>query len=439
MSNLIQYKRLFTIQWLHEYYLSRESSLFQNIQANQQSKIFDKQLKEYRVSNDFQILPTRDCKNLLKNQHLIFKRDNFGFFVACKVSQIGTDSFKPFVELDKPISLRFVVNLKNRYVFNFSNTRLEKDIKNKDHFLYYFSNRANNLLGTNKPYLTKPVPDFNPEYAYEAGEIFLRTNSNGDKLMYEAIEDNGPGIFKSSNWLRILKNLDPLPQFVTNLDRIVIRPKIFNHNVESANKEKLTFLIYNYTGVLLKTLNFKTSKVGVNLSECELNLSDLPSAYYSMIVKDESGTSIKKLNLTFFMNDELFAQRPFALIECFHQPDGSLNEYKWLDQANNDKLLSPNYTIHWKNRSTFWRYYYDSAPSFTSTQVKVYEHIAGNPINKILVSNEPLGLTQFGQRVEMDIDSETSFLPNPDVVSIFPENGKIYSEINMGGGLGPPV
>jgi hypothetical protein len=439
VSYLIQYRRLFTLQWLHEYYLSRESSLFQGIQADRLSRIFDKQLKDYRVSNDVEILPTRDCLNTLKNQHLIFKQDNFGFFVACKVSPISNNSFKPFVDLDEPISLRFAVNLKNPYVFNFSNTRMEKDIKNKDHFLYYFSNRANNLSGINVPYLTKPVPDFNPQYSYKAGEIFIRTAGNGNKLMFEAKEDNGPGTFKNSNWFQILKDFDPLPQFVTNLDRIVLRPKIFKHKVKSANKEKLTFLILDYDGALQKTLNFETSKAGVKLSECELDLSKLPSAYYSMQVQDETGTPIKELSLTFFMDNELFVQRPFALIECFHQPDGGLNEYKWLDQQNNDKLLSPNYTIHWKNRSTFWRYYYASAPSFASTQVKVYEHTVGNPINNILVSNEPFGLTQFGRRVEMDIDNETSFLPNPDVVSIFPENGKIYSEINMGGGLGPPV
>jgi hypothetical protein len=439
VSNLIQYRRLFTLQWLHEYYLSRESSLFQGIQADQLSEIFDKQLKEYRVSKDVEISPTRDCLNILKNRHLIFKQDNFGFFVACKVSPISNNSFKPFVDLDESFSLRFSVKIKNPYVFNFSNTRMEKGIKNKDHFLYYFSNRANNLSGINAPYLTKPVPDFNPQYSYKAGEIFIRTAGNGNKLMFEAKEDNGPGAFNNSNWVQILKDLDPLPQFVTNSDRIVLRPNIFKHTVISENKEKLSFLIYNYAGVLIKTLSFETLKAGSALSECELDLSDLPSAYYSMQVQDETAAPLEKLNLTFFMDNELFVQRPFALIECFHQPDGSLNEYKWLDQQNSDKLLSPNYTIHWKNRSTFWRYYYAGPPSFTSTQVKVYEHTAGNPINNILISKEPLGLTQFGRRVEMDIDSETFFLPNPDVVSIFPENGKIYSEINMGGGLGPPV
>lgn len=439
MSSLIQYRRLFSLQWLHEYYLSRESSLFQGIQAEQLNRIFDRQLREYTVSNDVQILPTRDCLNTLKNQKLIFKQDNFGFFVACKASSIGNDIFKPFMDFNQSFSLRFAVDIKNWYIFNFSNIPLEKDINKKDYFLYYFSNRANNLSGLNALYLTKPILDFNNEYAYKAGEVFLSTNSNGDKLLFEAKEDNGPGTFNSSNWFQVLKNLNPLPQFVNNLDRIVLRPNIFSHEVKSANKEKLSFLIYDYKGTLQKTINFETSKVGVKLLECELDLSKLPSAYYSMEVHDETGTSIKKLSLIFYKDNELFVQKPFALIECFHEPDGSLNQYKWLDQQNNNKLLSPNYTIHWKNRSTFWRYYYDKAPNFNSTQVTTFENTTGNPINNVLVSKEPLGLSQFGRRIEMDIDNETIFLPNPNILSIYPEKGKVYSEINMGGGFGPPV
>ena len=77
-------------------------------------------------------------------------------------------------------------------------------------------------------------------------------------------------------------------------------------------------------------------------------------------------------------------------------------------------------------------------PTFTASQLEVFEPTPGNPIDQILVSNQPLGLTQFGRRLEMDVSGESVFLPNPGVFSIFPENGRIYSEINLGGGLGPP-
>jgi len=429
---------LFSTQLIHEYYLPRESSLYLGIPADQQQRIMDTQQNKYKVSRDFFISPTKDCRNLLDNHRLIFKQNNFGFSLACQVTGMGDGTFAPLVPLNKPFSLRFAVSLENRQMINMSNIRLEKETKNKDRFMYYFSNRADNQQGSGPLYLSRTVPDFDASYAYEAGEIVISLTDPANPVMLEAIENNGPGAFNTSKWFSIYPDLDPLPQFVTKEDRIVLRPAIFKHNVESAAKENLSFLLYNYTGEHLQTIHFTTTEPGTTLTECELRLSGFPSAYYILEVRDDTGTVIPELGLTFFMDDVLYLQRPFALIECFFEPDGSLNSYRWLDQYNENRLLSPNYTIHWKNRSTFWRYYYASAPSFASSQVEVYELTPGNPVDTILVSTQPLGLTQFSRRIEIDMGGDTFFLPNPEVASIFPDGSRIYSEINMGGGLGPP-
>ena len=436
MSSLIQYRPLFSVQSHHEYYLPRETSLYQGISITEQRRIREELLANYRTSRDFKISPTPACSKLLNNHRLIFKADKMGFFVACKVTGLPDGTFVPFIPLNESFSLRFAVQLENQYFLNFSNLRMEKEAKNKDHFLHYFSNRANNSVGEGPHYLSRAVPEFDASKAYEAGEIIVDLTNPADPRMLEAIKDNGPAIFNNSDWARIFQDMIPLPQFVTNEDRVVLRPKVFKHNVESVARESLTFFIYDYDGVFQKALNFDTKDPGTPLKECELKLSDLPSACYSFEVRDIVGTTFPELGLRFFMDDALYIQRPFALIECFHKPDGSLNKYRWLD--NNNKLLSPNYAVHWKNRSTFWRYYYANAPVFTSTQVKVFEPTPGNPIDRILVSTGPLGLTRLGRQIEIDLDDGTVFLANPEAVSIFPEGDRIYSEINMGGGLGPP-
>lgn len=439
MGSLIQYRPLFTTKLLQEYYLSGDSALYQGIPPDQQTLIAERQKKNYRVYRDFDITPVKDTLRSLRDLRLIFKQNNFGFSVASEVLSIGNGDFVPFIPLNEPFCLRFAVSVRNQNIFNLTNLRLGKNNENKDHFLYYFSNRVNNFSAPDTLYLSQAMPGFAPSLTYEAGETIIDSSNPANFRMLESIEDNGPAPFDNSQWQEIYKDQDPLPQFITRNDRIVLRPKIFKHNVESAAREDLGFFIRDREGTNVKTLNFNSTESGTNLSECELKLSDLPTALYILDVRDNAGILFPELGMKFFMDDELFVQRPFAMIELFHEPDGSLNEYRLLDQENGNRLLSPTYTIHMKNRSTFWRYYFSDAPSFTSSQVEVYEPSPGNPINSVLVSNKPLGLTQFSRILEIEIGGDTVFLPNPDVASIFPEGNRIYSEINMGGGLGPPL
>ncbi len=438
MASLIQYRHFFSTRIFHEYYLPRESALYNGLTEEQRNTIFHRQEKYYDISSDFDIVPTRECAELLKNFKLIFKQDNYGFFVACKVRKLDDEHFQPYIPFDESISLCFAIYLKDQYLVNFSNLRQEKDIKKKDRFVYYFSNRANNPVSPDTLYLSNPVSEFNEEQDYEAGEVYVDNTDPDNPEMYEAIKDNGPGAYESADWIRIFADPNPLPRFITSDDRIVLRPRIFNFDVKNAFLEKLTIIIKDCFGKQVKENLFETTQSGEPLTQCEVELRDLASAYYTLQVMDSDDHPVEGLTLTFYLSDELYIQKPFALVECFHIPDGSLNEYKLLDEINDNHLLSPTYTVHWKNRSTYWRYYYSGAPGFTSSHVDLYQPSPGDTINNILVSNQPFGLTKFNRRLGIKIDGEDLFLPNPDIHSIFPEKGKIYSEINMGGGLGPP-
>jgi len=439
MYNLIQYRPLFTTRILHEYYLPRESTLYNELSIEQRNRIFARQHKYYNISNDFDIYPTKESAEVLNNYKLIFKQDNFGFFVACKVNKQDTDHYKPFIPFDEPFCLRFAICLKNKRLVNFSNLRQEKDGNRKDRFMYYFSNRANNSIVPDTLYLSNPVGGFDEGKDYEAGEIYLDNSDPVHPEMYEAIKDNGPAAIENSDWIRIFADREPLPSFVTNDDRIVMRPKIFNYDVASASLENLSIIINDYYGNQVKILSYETSHPGEFLTQCELVLTDLPSAYYSLEVRDGDALPVEGLKFTFYLDDTLYIKKPFALIECFHIPDGSLNNYKLVDETNDKRLLSPHFTIHWKNRSTYWRYYYNNAPEFSETpELEIYSTASGAEIDNILVTKNPLGLTQFNRRLSAQINATDTFLPNPGTASIFPEHERIYSEINMGGGLGPP-
>jgi hypothetical protein len=439
MSSLFQYRPLFSVQVLIDYYLTEEAALYQDTPDNPMAMVLQEQANRYNLERDLLVVPTDETKRLLKDKRLLFKRNNRGFFISSQVSQLGDGSFIPFTALDEPLRLRFAVYLQNPHFYNFTNIRLESELANKDSFIYYFSNRANNVVNNEILYLSDPVTDFSASYAYEASEIFIDTTDPTDPIMLEAIENNGPGAFNNSNWRQLFNGVNPLPQFVTNSDRIVSRPSVFKVDVENVGEEVLFFLIRDENASLVKTIDQRTSDVGTPLVQCELDLRELKSGYYDLEVQNATGSPFPELALTFFMDDNIYQKRPFVLIECVHEPDGSLGEYRWLDQTDENQLLFPEYTIRWKNRSTWWRYYHETAPEFTSGVLENLDPDANSPNNRILISTDPLALTQLGREIGVTLDNgDLRLLPNPDVRMIYPENGRIYSELNMGGGFGPP-
>ena len=433
MNAFLQYRPLFFVQILNDYYLSEEAALFSGSTEEETNEILQKQRINYRLDRDLEIQPTGDTEKRLADRRLIFKKNQQGFLVGAQVSPDGS-AFVPFIPLNEPFALRFAVYLQNPHFFNFTNLRLERDPAQKDQYLYYFSNRANNVDSAATRYLSRAIPDFDATYAYEAGELFI----NGTPTMREAIEDNGPAVFDGTQWRQLFSGVDPLPQFVTARDRIVLRPSIFKVNVQAVSEEVLIFRIKDRNGVEVKNITHRSSEIGTPITECELDLTDLQPAVYEIEAEDTGGNVVSELGLTFFKDDMLAQKRPFALIEVFHEPDNSLGEYRWLDETDGNKLLSPQYTIRWKNRATWWRYYHEESPTFTSTAVENLNPVVNSPNHRILISSDPLALTQVGRAVPMDVDGEIQLLPNPGVELIYPEDGRIYSELDMGGGLGPP-
>jgi hypothetical protein len=405
MSSFFQYRPLFSIQVLIDYYLTEEATLYQDTPDNPMAFVLQEQANRYNLERDLLVVPTDETKKLLKDKRFLFKRNNRGFFISSQVSQLGDGSFVPFTTLDEPLSLRFAAYLQNPYFYNFTNIRLESELDAKDQFVYYFSNHATNVVNGATRYLSNPVPGFDASYAYEASELFIDASDPLNPTMFEAIESNGPGAFNNANWGQIFNGVNPLFQFVTNTDRIVLRPSIFKHNVESAGEEFVQYLISDINGTLVKTIDHRTLETGTPLTECELDLSDLKSGYYQMAAQDALANPLPELSLTFFMDDKIHQKRPFAIIECFHEPDGSLGEYRWLDQANENRLLFPEYTIRWKNRSTWWRYYHETAPELTSSVLENLDPDVNSSNNRILISTGPLALTQLGREIAVTLDN----------------------------------
>ena len=322
----LHYRTLFSLRVLLDYYLTEEAGLYQASMSN----VLDTQYRKYRLERDLRIVPTAECGQLFRDQKLLFKRNNMGGVVACQARPLPGGFFTPFIPLDAPLRLRFAVFPENPAFYNFTNIPLEKNGTGKDSFLYYFSNRSNNAVNS-QLYLSRPVAPFDPAYAYKAGEILLNNSNPLSPVMQEALEDNGPGAQNLSQWREIFAGQNPHFQFVTTNDRVVVRPSAFKYRVESAAQEHLLVAVRNPNGVIVKTLAFHTDLPGAPLFECELKLNDLNPGLYRLEVQDTTGTVFPNLSLVFYLDDALYQQRPLAVIECFHEPSGSLSDYRWLD------------------------------------------------------------------------------------------------------------
>jgi hypothetical protein len=439
MGFSFSYRPLFSVDLPHEYYLAEESALY-NGDAALQAAILGNQQRQYRIDRDLAIKPTAETAQILKDHNLLFKRQAGGFVVGAKVKQRLDETFVPFTVLDEPICLRFVLSVLNPQFVNFTNLRMERNPSKRDRFLYYFSNRAANVVSQAPDpdllYLSRPIPSFDSEQDYEAGEVIIDSGS-----MLEALTDlpAAPSVVLSE-WQERFNGVTPLPQFVTTADRTVLRPSFFDHDVTGAAAEILIAVVRDRENNIVWTKRYQSEESGVDLERVVIDLTDLKPGLHSLRFETTTGTPFVDLALSFYLDDVLSRAGPLALIEIFHEPDGSLGDYRLFDEADSDRLLEPSYLIRWQNRSTWWRYYLPAdLTTLSSTQVEAFEVSPGNTLDHILVSLAPLGLTQVGRSINATIDGEARLLPNPGPGMIYPEDGRLFSEINLGGGLGPPV
>ena len=446
MSGILQYRPLFTVEIAHDYYLSEDLELYGGDSALR-NEMLVVQNRDYQFSRDLTIAPTADCAQIMRGYRLLFRPTSQGFFVGARVTPVAgsAGAFTPVVRLDTPIRLRFALSVDNPHFFNMTNLRMDKEAARRETFLYYFSNRADNIVDNSgqgdRLYLSQPLGAYDADAGYEAGELVLQGG-----MLQEAIEDIQPGTsFNTNSWRQIYNDQNPHFQFVSAADRLPLRPAVFNHTVSNAseNHAALRILLYDRDGSLLDNLRFDAqdpSTTNPTLTECSIDLRNYSPGVYRLEVLRIDGTVIPAFELVFYLDDILYRQKPFALIECFHEPDGSLGNYRWLDQNNSDQLLQPTYRIRWKNRPTWWRYYYTESPAFTaaSSDVENLDADSTAPNHRILITDTPQALTQITRRIELTQNGEEHLLPNPSPERIFPEGGRLYSEINMGGGLGPP-
>lgn len=156
MSFTTTYKRLFTVNLYHHYFLDDGNIAFDN---NQNLK--EEQLSKYNFEDFCSIVPSEETEKLLKGQKLVFKTTTNGFNLYAKAEETAPNSgiYRPFITFPQSTVLNFLVYVKDSLFENYSTVNPKPAIP------YYFSNKKPVSEGVSFNYIdlettTLPIENF---------------------------------------------------------------------------------------------------------------------------------------------------------------------------------------------------------------------------------------------------------------------------------------
>jgi hypothetical protein len=143
MTFSIKYQPLFKVNIWNNYFLDKGAVSFNSMSDGQKSK----QIENYDIKSVFSIIPTFETQKLLKGNNLMLKLTNSGFVVLTKMVD---DEITPFVSLEDDLNFSFLIQIKDRLYYNYTDLKMENSNK-----LYFLCNRKPDLKPADFPLLKK--------------------------------------------------------------------------------------------------------------------------------------------------------------------------------------------------------------------------------------------------------------------------------------------
>ncbi|MBK9337416.1 MAG: hypothetical protein IPM98_12950 [Lewinellaceae bacterium] len=336
-------------------------------------------IPHYSIWSDLDIEPTKSAGATMANNRMLFRPENNGFSLWIRALKNGTNSFQPFVGADTPFKLTFVLRIKNPAFHVFTMTETGP----ADKTFWYFSNRADNRFGHTN-YLNATRPQINPPQNY-----------------------------------------------ASSLDRVACINSL-TVDVAAAMTSRIRFVLAG--PVHSAAWEFKADTGEGILKTCRLEPRGLPSGLYEMTAYGPTDAEIPALKRTFYWNAGDICPDAFGIVEIYHLPGDAPGSYAFFDTSG--QLLNPTYTLWWQNRSTYWRYLFDSAqPAPDTANPACNVKLEDGSDSMRLITKERLPLQHRYRPVRYCISAgahtEEVLLPNPDPDRIYPEGNVLFSEVYM--------
>lgn len=399
MAINIKYNKLFEVRILHAFALKTGVSFFSKTSVQQAEELID---FNYNIAQYLKIVPTEDCRKLLKNHRLLFKDSPLGFFVGVETAATTTNanSIKPAIEIAENTVFNFKIQVTNSDWINITNLSLNPAIRAK----YYFSNYQN-LGELTAPSLARFPKMFNANQTYEMGEIV----TNGSAILQATRNVDGTLAISSSNlWASI--NNDSL---VTNQDNILV-PLSFKYHFNTNAGVAIQDVVFT-----LKTLDNQIIKT-ISINETT-PFSDYVLDFRKIVATDpiiESGRYLLEVNSpngysaihTLQISTDTINREDFGIISIAHQ--ANLNDFRLLEnngelRQNSGQTQTPVFEIRFKNRATYWRFIQHASDNYTLPSGDPNFKVA----DKIIRTKTPLPLSKF--YVAYQLPTTSINIPNP--------------------------
>src|SRR5690554_3998767 len=196
----IDYKILFEVRILHDYYLTDNSGdSFFSFDEEKKKMIIQNKIKSqsYNIQNDLKILISPQDKSLMRGLRIIKVDTCMGFLVAMEVISepdhgSGEDTFyRPFIQVDQDKYLTFGLGLANPLFYNFSNLR----VNNPSNKFYFFKNDG--IHSENS--LSSPIKTLKSGEEYQMGDLAQKNRkvitaleaNKGKISFWQELEGNG--------------------------------------------------------------------------------------------------------------------------------------------------------------------------------------------------------------------------------------------------------
>jgi len=451
-----RYVQLFSVSIEHGYYLNFGAVPHPALDAERRDALTN----QFSIESLLNIAPSEDTLKVLAGQRMLFKLTAEGFLVAVEALEAGSAGFLPLVPIAGDLRLRFVVSLNDTQFSNYTN------LPTRSGGLYHFSTRSGNTAPGN--FLSRRVPDYDGDKAYEAGELYLHSSAP-DEGLFRAIRDTGPAASPiGADWARIPPDTYDSSITYTTGAIVLSDDRIYRSLVDGPSTDLTDTTQWELLGELphqhvtgddylplhavqltvdVGTAGIAQAFVAVyplgdseavwqrqfiadsgNLEEVVLPLQHLRPGAYHLEVADSSQTVLPDLDYDFYFDDKAISQNWFAVIEI---GVGS-GSFALLDGSGN--VANPGYTLNFLNRATRWRYIFPESQTIgTGAQV-----VQEDSVGQVLVTSAPLPLTRFGTGIPLQTDSaatssvsEEVLLPEPKVNRIRYQAEQWFSEIHL--------
>lgn len=453
---MIRYQPLLQVEILHDYFLSRGSTVFEaQPKADQESLI-----TLYSVGNFLEIFPDDSTLAKLAGHKMIFRSSGMGFLVAVQTDPPASD-VRPVIPPTADFRLTFALRIKDARFANY--TELGPEITR----FYRFSNDSNNTVAGIR-FLSQRVKGFDTLKRYVAGETYSQAAGQIFDL-FRALRDTGPSATPTgSDWERIpvdtwnpagnyprdsvvlsanqlyralinnpgidlgntaeWQSLGLLAnQYVTAADAVLPVSGPLNLDIHDAALPRLTIRLFRSGETVAAAEQTFTTETGI-LDKVQIDLRELRPGLYRLEVLDDSLTVMAGRSLLIYLEPAARSGGWFGVIDiglgsgdfALLNPDGTLR--------------SPVYALRFLNRATRWRYIFPATQPVGSGAEVAPE--AGD--GRILVTPAPRPLTHFGTGVRLQADSaatpaisEEVLLPEPKINRIRRRDAQWYSEIHQ--------